>query len=142
VAAPNPIGEFIKFLLLQNLKKCSGCRRPNDPSNSDFGDWAVKTLPPFAIVIGAKCPPVSRPTSGPKSLSGRPAAPCTSSTESGWSSSRRRTAATTEGDLRLGRADQMVGQRKAEASTRGGAVFRSPCRAHEHRSVALRYLHA
>jgi hypothetical protein len=61
VAAPNPIGEFIKFLLLQNLKKCSGCRRPNDPSNSDFGDWAVKTLPPFAIVIGAKCPACQPP---------------------------------------------------------------------------------
>jgi hypothetical protein len=55
MASPNPIfGDLIKALLLQNLRTCTECRRPNVAGNTDAGDWVVKTF--LAIPIGAKCP--------------------------------------------------------------------------------------
>jgi hypothetical protein len=41
MASPNPIfGDLIKALLLQNLRTCTECRRPNVAGNTDAGERA------------------------------------------------------------------------------------------------------
>ncbi len=55
---PN-LGDLMKTLLLNNLRTCSGCRRPNVPSNPDFGDWVVQRI--LTIPYAAKCPDCQSP---------------------------------------------------------------------------------